>query len=129
MLWVRPVPAILVGLILLAAPAASDFPCGTSEWGGIVGVGNYTGAGVTCALAKKDLEEDMGMVRPDCEDCPAGQFGCIGRVVVDDADEDNVVFGNCYLDEITGLYVTSATVSAQANWDKVCTSCKPVQGG
>ena len=105
--------------------AAPDQECASTVFGGIIGPGNYAGAGGDCNAAQSALETNMGMTKPDCDPCPPNERGCTPKCVPDDSG-GSITWGNCFQDPVTGLWVKPASVSASTTWDKVCTSCKPV---
>ena len=106
-------PAFLIAFPLLAANSALSQDCGTTTSGGGIGPGVYAGAGATCGLARKDLNEDMMGPAPDCEGCPQGQVGCHGSNVPDDPN-GNITIGNCSLDPVTGLGTVAGTVTQRS---------------
>lgn len=125
--WVGMIPSV-VSCCILVAVSAADQDCGTVIPGGLIGPGNYSGVGQTCAEARAALHSAMMGPTRDCAGCPQGQVGCHGNNVPDDPG-GNIVEGACIQDPVTGLWLVAATVAAPTPFDSVCSSCKGTGGG
>jgi hypothetical protein len=115
---------ILLGLSALLgaalSSAAADQACGTSVFGGAIPKGSYAGSGTTEQGAKNDLADDMGLQKPECEQCEGS--GCDSTTHINGAK--NITYTFPHQDPITGLWTAGAQVTADGvTWDAICTSC------
>jgi hypothetical protein len=111
-------------IALVSRVTATDQPCDSSTFGGIIAAGHYTGTSPnSCGDAIDDMDAKMGLTKPTCGPCDDPTKCQPGN---DIPNPGCITWTICHWDPVRQLYVISANVQSATSWVKTCTECPVV---